>query len=79
MDRIEIIYKAIDQMFEVHDTPRPEEFGGGVWDVAEEIPLWKKQIIDNETNPLTLLQWSMINLYINSKLVQLIKLKRKAI
>jgi hypothetical protein len=67
MDRIETIYQAIDQMFKVHNTSRPEEFGGGLWDFNEEIELWKKQIIGHEVNPLTPLQWTMINLYIKTK------------
>jgi hypothetical protein len=68
MDRIETIYRAIDQMAKVHNTPRPERFGGGVWNFDEEIEIWKKQIIEGQKKygmtPLTPLQWRVIDSYI---------------
>ena len=71
MDRIEIIYNAIDQMGVAHGTSRPPKFGGGIWDFDEEIALWKKDVIEKEKifgrDPLTLLQWETIDLYIAEK------------
>lgn len=67
-DRIKTIYEAIDQMAAVHGTPRPKHFGGGTWNFDEEIKIWKKQIIGQEAErgyePLTPLQWHIINTYI---------------
>lgn len=66
-DRIETIYQAIDQMARAHGTGRPIMFGGGIWNFDEEIEIWKRQIIGFEKNPLTPLQWTIINAYIETK------------
>ena len=72
MDRIETVYMAIDQMAATHGTDRPANMGGGKWDFDEEIKIWKAQIIrgekaDARINPLTPLQWGIINSYIKEK------------
>jgi hypothetical protein len=71
MERIEIIYNAIDQMAEFHGKPRPERFGGGKWDFNEEIKAWKEQIKKGEKlygrEPLAPLQWKIIDNYISIK------------
>jgi hypothetical protein len=76
-DRIEIIYKAIDQMAEAHGTPKPEKFGGGTWGFNEEIARWKIQVVEKERlarrEPLTPLQWSVIDSYIEIKRKELIR------
>ena len=73
-DRITEIYKAVDEMIACHGKPRPERFGGGTWDVFEEITNWKAQIITGESQndfhlkPLTPLQWEIIDSYITIKI-----------
>jgi hypothetical protein len=70
-DRIEIIYNAIDQMAKFHGKPRPVKFGGGKWNFDKEIKVWKEQIKKGEQlygrEPLTRLQWKIIDNYINIK------------
>ena len=63
MDRIEITYQAIDQMIKVHNTPRPVQFGGGLWNAEEEFEIYKKQVGDNYSP----LQWTVITTYFKLK------------
>ena len=70
-DRIAIIYNAIDEMAQVHGSPRPDKFGGGIWNFSEEIKIWKEQVNEREKlsgrTPLTSLQWVVIDTYIDLK------------
>ena len=63
MDRIEMTYESIDGMIKVHGTPRPERFGGGLWDAEEEFKIFKEQIGDRYTE----LQWHIITSYFETK------------
>jgi hypothetical protein len=63
-DRIEITYGAIDEMISVHNTPRPEKFGGGLWNAEEEFVIYKKQV----GKRYTFLQWKIISEYFKLKL-----------
>lgn len=76
-DRIEIIYDAIDQMAKFHGKPRPVKFGGGKWNFDKEIRIWRGQIKKGEKRlgrePLTPLQWRIINTYIGIKRKELSK------
>jgi hypothetical protein len=64
MDRIEMTYNAIDVMIAVNGKPRPEHFGGGVWNAEEEFEIYKKQV----GNRYTELQWHVISTYFKTKL-----------
>jgi hypothetical protein len=75
-DRIETIYGAIDQMAKTHGKTKPKKWqckGGKCrkWNFDEEIKIWKKQVIEREeiigVEPLTSLQWKIIDSYINTK------------
>lgn len=63
MDRIELTYQAIDQMIDCHGKPRPEMFGGGIWNAREEFLIYQQQVGDRYTD----LQWSIILKYFNLK------------
>ena len=63
MDRIEMTYKAIDQMIDAHGKPRTFIYGGGVWDAEEEFKLYKEQVGDRYTP----LQWTIIETYFKTK------------
>ena len=63
MDRIEITYKAIDEMIEANGKPKPKSFGGGKWNAEEEFKIYKKQV-GNNYSPL---QWKIITLYFKQK------------
>jgi hypothetical protein len=71
LDRIETVYSAIDQMAKAHGKPKPSIFGGGKWNFDKEIQIWKEQIKKGESQmggePLSPLQWSIINSYIKVK------------
>ena len=71
LDRLEIIYDAINQIAKAHGKPKPNYFGKGKWNFDTEIKIWKKQIIGHEREhgypPLTPLQWKLINHYISVK------------
>lgn len=62
-DRIEMTYQAIDEMIKAHNTPKPEKFGGGLWNAEEEFEIYKKQVGDRYTS----LQWSIITKYFKLK------------
>ena len=62
-DRIEQTYQAIDEIIKCHNTPRPDRFGGGMWNAKEEFTLYKKQV----GNRYTLLQWKIITTYFLKK------------
>ena len=69
MDRIEQTYKAIDEMIECHGNPKPEQFGGGLWDAEEEFEIYKKQVGDRYTE----LQWVIISAYFKEKFMEVKK------
>lgn len=62
MNRIQKTSKAITEMVEAHGTPKPEEFGGGIWDMEEEFKIYKEQVGKRYTK----LQWSVIELHFKS-------------
>ena len=72
-DRIEMTYKAIDEMIKVDGQPKPIQFGSGKWDAKEEFKIYKKQVGDRYTS----LQWSVITSYFLSKLLQRTALRGK--
>lgn len=63
-DRIEMTYNAIDEIINSNGKPRPEHFGGGVWDAEEEFEIYKNQVGDRYTE----LQWKIITNYFRTKL-----------
>jgi hypothetical protein len=64
MDRIEMTYRAIDEMIAKDGKQRPEKFGGGVWNAEEEFEIYKEQVGERYTK----LQWKIITLYFEDKL-----------
>lgn len=62
-DRIELTYEAIDEMINSHGKPKPEQFGGGVWDCKEEFKIYKEQV----GNRYSKLQWGVITSYFEEK------------
>jgi len=73
MDRIEITYKAIDEMIASHGKPRPEQFGGGVWGAEEEFKIYKIQVGSRYTK----FQWNVITIYFRKKLMEVKNGKRE--
>ena len=76
LNRLETVFKAIDQMAAAHGKVRPKQFGGGKWDFNEEIELWKCQVKKGEINmavknfefvPMNENEWSMVDAYIISR------------
>jgi hypothetical protein len=62
-DRIETTYNAIDEMVELHGKPKPDKFGGGLWDAEKEFKFYKLQVGKRYTE----LQWSVITSYFKMK------------
>jgi hypothetical protein len=67
MDRIEMTYRAIDEMIAANGKQRPEKFG--VWNAEEEFKIYKEQVGERYTK----LQWKIITLYFEDKLKTLLK------
>jgi hypothetical protein len=68
MDRIELTYKAIDEMISFHGKERPNLMGGGVWNAKEEFLIYKEQVGDRYTD----LQWQIITSYFLRKFHEVI-------
>ena len=73
MDRIEMTYQAIDEMIACHGKPRPERFGGGLWDAEAEFKIYKIQVGSRYTK----LQWNVITIYFRKKFQEVKNGKRK--
>jgi len=44
LKRMILTYEAIDEMFRNHGMPRPDFYGGGVWDRDEELAVYVEQV-----------------------------------
>jgi hypothetical protein len=66
-DRIELTYKAVDEMIECHGKPKPARFGGGIWNAKEEFIIYKEQIKERYTP----LQWIIISNYFKLRFNQI--------
>ena len=65
-DRKKKTEKAIDQMIASHGTPRPEEFGGGVWDMHDEYAFYRKTVGER----YTLKEWAQFDSYFGRSAVK---------
>lgn len=70
MNRLQLIFNSIDEMWKYHDTPKLVFYGGGLWDFDEEISIYIDSIIKGEEMsdipPLTAGEWRLINQKISS-------------
>ncbi len=65
MNRLKLILNAIDEIYKAHNTPRPVNYGGGVWDYDEEISIYIDSLIKGEEMAdypkLTAQEWKFIH------------------